>query len=280
MIGLALGLIIGLGGALLLGKLKGRNYELFMAIFGVPVFTYAISVASAQDWFKNTYLCLWTCMHPLQWAGIEVLVSYLIGFTYFYIRSRKALSIDDYIQLAYLSIGVSACSVTLSATLLHPLLLPGLALYIYLLWPREGIPLRFLCVEKVGTLGGAECYTDGGGKMAFKSGNLLFVGGLTVKEFPAWKELAECLLRIPDRGKSEVMLLLAVGFLPSLVLFTIPEGIPAVLAYGGIVIATQVLLGWFSTWRTRKNLPDCSSVLVKYSEFLRKNKGKLDIVID
>ncbi len=116
--------------------------------------------------------------------------------------------------------------------------------------------------------------------MAFKSGNLLFVGGLVVKEFSAWKELAECLLKIPDRGRQEAMLLLAIGFLPSLALFTIPEGIPAVLAYGGIVIVTQVLLGWFSTWRTRKNLLECSSVLMEYSEFLRKKKGKLDLVID
>ncbi len=127
-------------------------------------------------------------------------MSFLVAVVYSYFRARESLSIDEYVQVSYLALGgiFAGGAVVLSSTLLPALIVPGILAYALLVWPREGGSIKFLKVERVDFLEGAEVYTDEKSMMAFKNGRTLFIGGAVLKEFPRSRELAECTLKAPN----------------------------------------------------------------------------------
>lgn len=266
MIGLVVGTLLGILLALIAGRLRGRGSEIFMSLLGIPVFTYAFSVPFAETWPRNTYICAGTCLTPTQWAGVWVFLSFLVAVVYSYFRARESLSIDEYVQVSYLALGIFAGAVVLSSTLLPALIVPGILAYALLVWPREESSIKFLKVERTDFLEGAEVYTDENSMMAFKNGRTLFIGGAVLKEFPRSRELAECTLKAPNPSPGMKLAILIVGFLPATLLFLVPRGVLAIAAYGIVVLMTFLLLGKVAVSRTNKRLPEeCREVLKEYS---------------
>jgi hypothetical protein len=281
MIGLVVGTLLGILLALIAGRLRERGYEIFAALFGIPLFTYAFSVPFRESWPNTTYICAGTCLTPLQWAGMEVFLSSLVVVAYAYLRARRSLSIDEYIQVSYLALGTFAGAVVLSSTLLPALMVPGILAYALFAWPREGSSIKFLKVERLDFLEGAEVYTDEKSMMTFKDGRMLFIGGAVLKEFSRSEELAECTLKAPNPSSGMKLAILIVGFLPATLLFLVPIGIGAIAVYGIVVVITALLLGKVAVSRANKRLSEeCREVMKEYSDFIRKKKGKLDIVVD
>ncbi|MDK2914294.1 MAG: hypothetical protein PWQ79_1209 [Thermococcaceae archaeon] len=274
MIGLIGGVLLGFVMAFILGRVKGRGYEVAMALFGMPVFTYAISIGLGEGWPKNTYLWAGTCLSPLKWAGIEVFLSFFVALLYFYLRARGSLSIDEYVQVSYLAPGTFAGAVVLSSTLLPALIVPGILAYALIVWPKEGSSIKFLKVERVDLLEGFEVYTDEKSMMVFRDGRKLFIGGATLKRFPRSRELAECTLMLPALCVAKKLAILAIGFLPAVALLFVPRGTLTIAAYGVVVLVTAQLLAKVTVKTTNKTLSkECREVVGEYSDFLRK-KGK------
>ncbi|AMQ19183.1 hypothetical protein [Thermococcus peptonophilus] len=281
MIEFAVGTSLGILLAFIVGRLRGRGSEVITALFGIPVFTYAFSVPFRESWPDNTYICAGTCLSLLQWAGMEVFLSSLVAVAYSYLKARKSLSIDEYIKVSYLALGIFAGAVTLSSTLLPALIVPGILAYTLFTWPRKGSSIKFLKVERAGFLEGVEVYTDEKSIMAFKDGRMLFIGGAVLKEFPRSREFAECILKAPNPSSAMKLAILIVGFLPATLLFIVPRGVLAIAVYGIVILMTTMLLGKVAVSGANKRLPEeCREVLKEYSDFIREKKGKLDIVID
>ncbi|MBP1910871.1 hypothetical protein J2747_000130 [Thermococcus stetteri] len=208
-------------------------------------------------------------------------LSFLVAIVYSYFRARESLSIDEYVQVSYLALGTFAGAVVLSSTLLYALIVPGILVYTLFAWPREGSSIKFLRVERTDFLEGAEVYTDEKSMMVFRDGRMLFIGGAVLKEFPRSRELAECTLMAPTPSSAIKFAILIVGFLPATLLFLVPRGALAIALYGIVVLMTFLLLGKVAVSRANKRLPgECREVIKEYSDFIRKKKGKLDIVVD
>ncbi len=287
MIGLAIGTALGIVSALIYGRFKGRSGELTMAAMGIPVFTYLASMGAYGGWnsigevFFSTPLGDFT---PNELIGLETFLATFVAFLYVWIRSKGSLTIDELAGTS-LSVGYTlAAGAGLAASGgLLPFLL-GLALVAGFGFLSSRDPLRSLkaapCGESVRDVlknRELDCLTDGVSYNVYRSRNTLVVGGKFVKEFPRWREVVECLMRVPYTetwqkilGYGSSILMVAVGFVlsPGLLAIAVLYALAFVMMMGTAVYLVR---------RTKRRITeDCREVMEEYAKFYRKKAKERD----
>ncbi|CAD5244553.1 hypothetical protein [Thermococcus camini] len=289
MIALALGLIVCLGTALVLGKLKGRSYELTMAL-NVPLLTYLIADGLYGDWkgignvFFSTPLGDFT---PSEMIGIQTFLAVLIIVAHLGLRGRNSLTVDEFSSIPPMFWVDFGTGIALASSALPVLALPGLVLYLALALLSEKNPLGWLSAEPChGELGefavelGLKCLTDEESLSIYRLKGHIIVGGKARRDFPRWREVVKCLSELPETGRFRLLPYL-VGLIPLPVGIILGEGFVTAL-----ILVPLMLLLYLGTLiatvrRTRSLLPEsCWEVMDEYVEFVRRNqKGKGGFVI-
>ncbi|ASJ07409.1 hypothetical protein A3L08_08795 [Thermococcus pacificus] len=152
-------------------------------------------------------------------------------------------------------------------------------------------PMRALkavpCGETLRTLvNGREidCLTDNVSYGGYRGRNTLVVGGKFVKEFPRWREVVECLLRVPYSETPQKILGYSSSFLMVAVGFVLPPGLFAIAVLYALAFVMMMGVAAYLVRRTKKHIPeDCKEVMKEYAEFYRKKakeRDKRSIVID
>ncbi len=287
MIGLAIGTALGIVSALIYGRFKGRSGELTMAAMGIPVFTYSTAMGVYGGWnslgkvFFSTPLGDFT---PNELIGLETFLATFVAFLYVWIRSKRSLTIDELTGTS-LSVGytlVAGAGLAASGGLL-PFLL-GLALVAGFGFLSYRNPLRSLkavpCGESVRDVlknRELDCLTDNVSYGVYRSRDTLVVGGKFVNEFPRWREVVECFMRVPytERwqkilGYGSSFLMVGVGFALSPCLFAVV--VLYALAFV-MIMGTAVYL----VRRTERRITEgCRGVMEEYAKFYRKKAKERD----
>ncbi|WP_297516476.1 hypothetical protein [Thermococcus sp.] len=132
MIALALGLIVGLGLAFLLGKVKGRSYELTMALY-TPLFVYIIADGLSMQGRGNIFVSTpLGDFQPGELAGVQTFLALILAIIYTGFRGKRALTVDEFPSVSLLTWILIAFGIGLTASESQVLLILGLALYILL----------------------------------------------------------------------------------------------------------------------------------------------------
>ena len=207
MIGFVIGTVAGILAALIYGKFKGRAGELTMAAVGIPLFTYISSSAFYDGWRAIPWVFMGTPfgdLTPDEVIGLETSLALSATLAYVWLRSEKALTIDEMVGNSLVVGYTLAAGAGLAASggLLSFLLSLGLFAgftYLSIRNPRRslkaapcGEDLRALTKNRE-----LDCLTDDVSYNVYRSGNTLLVGGKAVKEFPRWREVAECMADFP-----------------------------------------------------------------------------------
>jgi len=294
-IGLLIGTVVWILAALIYGRFKGKTGELTMAAMGIPVFTYLASVGVYGEWnsiggfvFFSTPLGDFA---PNQLIGLETFLATFVAFTYVWFRSKGPLTIDE---LAGTSLSVDYTLVAGAGLAASGGLLPfllSLALVAGFGFLSHRNPLRALkaapCGESMKDVLKSrelDCLTDDVSYNVYRSGNTLVVGGKFVKEFPRWREVADCMADFPGSGRGNkvfgygtLFLLIAIGFVLPIRVFT-------VLTLYSLAFVFMFINAVYMVKRTKVILrEDCQEVMEEYVEFYRKKtkeRNKRAVVID
>ncbi len=287
MIGLAIGTALGIVSALIYGRFKGRSGELTMAAMGIPVFTYLASMGVYGGWnsigevFFSTPLGDFT---PNELIGLETFLATFVAFLYVWIRSKESLTIDELAGTS-LSVGyalVAGVGLAASGGLL-PFLL-GLILVAGFGFLSYRNPLRSLkavpCGEALRALTKdreLDCLTDNVSYGVYRSRNTLVVGGKFVKEFPRWKEVVGCLLRVPYTERWQKILGYGSSFLMVAVGFVLSPGLLAIAVLYALAFVMMMGTAVYLVRRTKRRIPeDCRDVMEEYAKFYRKKAKERD----
>ena len=283
MIALALGLIVGVGTALMLGKLKDRAHEITLALY-TPVFTYLIA-----DGFYGGQRILEEQLGG-RMIGLQTFLALLATIAYAQFRGRKSLTIDEYLSTSALFWVMLGTGIALSSSALPALVLPGLMLYAIIVLLSERDPLGWLkagpCSGEPGELAkslGFECLADRESLSVYRIKRHLVLGGRVLSDFPRWRELVKCLAELPEAGKTLRAFGYALNLLPIPVGIAMGEGMFTALVLTGLVLPLYFVGPIIAVKRTRANIQEgCRGGYGRIQEFFRKNRkrGKLDVVID
>lgn len=274
MIELALGTVIGIASALLLGKWKGKVVELQSALLLIPSTTYALADIWMVELEKKGYTISIEGFSPGFLFGVELFAAFLIAIAYVDVRSRKGLTVDEFIQSDIVLLPTQAFALALPVQFSPFLLIPGLLVILLELVLSFKNPLKSLKARPcVGLNWDGECLTDEESRMVGQVGEVILVGGFTRKNFPKLGELLECLKNPKREQKGRRALTRIIGLLP-LAAALAPEGITTI-ALGGILVFLSSILSAMALTIRR---PGCGEVEREFIEFLRKNKrDKLEI---
>ncbi len=207
MIGFVIGTVAGILAALIYGKFKGRAGELTMAAMGIPLFTYISSSAFYDGWMAISRVFVGTPfgdLTPDEVIGLETSLAFALALAYVWLRSEKALTIDEMVGNSLVISYTLAAGAGLAASGgLLPFLL-SLGLFAGFTYLSIRNPLRSLKAAPCGEFmkdvlknRELDCLTDDVSYNVYRSGNTLLIGGKAVKEFPRWREVAECMADFP-----------------------------------------------------------------------------------
>ncbi|NJE55488.1 hypothetical protein [Thermococcus sp. 21S9] len=281
MIALTLGLIVGLGTALVLGKLKDRKSELAVS-FLLPLLTYEMANGIYGGFGDYVYFST-----PLgdfttsEFIGLQTFLAWLIMLVYVRIRGRGAFEIDEFPSLFAFFWAITAFGLGLSASAWPALALPGLIIYALLAWRGWKNPFWILnarpCsgeLEELSRKLGLGCLTDEKSYGVYNFEGTLLVGG-RLREFPRWKKLIECVAKVREPGRNVNL------FLHAIYLSAVPIG---VLLGRGITtmlpLLILLLLSYYTTLKlsvslTRRALRgECRAIAKEYAEFFKEKKRK------
>lgn len=272
--GLLLGVAIGVPVAFLLGKIFGRVGEVLVALVGVPVITYAVALYESGYFAGQTLSVSVGGASPEFFAGFEVFLGLAVALAYVSLRTRKGLRIDDFIQISVTSLPYTSFGIALAAQYWLGFIVVGLLLIGLMVAMSRRNPLRGLdvrpCPPEVG-----DCLTDDDSLMSARVRDTLLVGGKVLKEFPKAKELVECLKHTRKLSRLRRVAIFFVSLLPLLTVL-LPRG-DATIFVGLAVAYASVLIG--AALATKRHPSPCSKLAEEYREFIRKRKGKLDVVV-
>ncbi|NJE41824.1 hypothetical protein [Thermococcus sp. GR6] len=290
MIALVLGIIVGIGLALILGRLKGRAHELTMVML-TPVFTYIVAQWFYGGWEGNVFISTpLGDFKPSELIGLETFLTLFITLLYVNFRGKRALTIDELPGTSALVWAMTGLGIGLSASGWGLLLVPGVALYLFMIWlahrdPFVGLKAR-PCGSELGEVASAlgyNCLTDENSLSVYKLGNCLLVGGGLVEKFPRWKEVVECMGKVPDLGMGLKLAIHGIYLLPALVGVLMGDGPFTTMGLIALTLFVFFLNLTVTVTLTKgKVREECREVLEEYAEFFRKNKkkGRLDVIID
>lgn len=288
MIALVMGVVIGLGLALLLGRLKDRKSEAAVALL-MPLLTYQIAEGFHGGWSGNVFISTpFGDYPPEELVGLETFLSLLVALVYVHLRARKAFEIDEFISFSMFSWAMIGLGIGLSASAWPLMALLGAVLYGLLLWSSKRNPFAGLkaipCTEEFEELvrkHGFKCLTDENSLGVYRvEGHLLIGGGL--KNFPRWQEVVECVAKNPKCGNPLKVGIAFLYFLPIPVGIALGDGVVTALVLLLLAVLAYLLAAFLSVKAFQRALPkDCGEVMSEYKEFFRRNKKrkKTDIVI-
>lgn len=274
MIGLAFGTVIGIASALVLGKWKGKAVELQSALLIIPAATYAMAEVWAVELEEKGYTISVEGFSPSFLFGLELFAAFLIATAYVGLRSRKGLTIDEFIQSSLVLLPTQTFALALAVQFSPLLLIPGLLVILLELVLSLKNPLKNLKARPCEGLNWeGECLTDEESRMVGRVGEVILLGGFTRKNFPRLGELLECLKNSKQAGKGRRALATLIRLLP-LAAALAPMGVLTITLGGILVILSSILSAMALTIRR----PECGEVEREFREFLRKNKrDKLEI---
>ncbi|AFL95941.1 hypothetical protein CL1_1745 [Thermococcus cleftensis] len=271
MIALAMGVIVGIPVAFILGKLLGKASEALIAITGVPLITYALALQELGP-FAGPNVSIEGS--PEFTAGTETFLGLIIALTYVELRTRKGLRIDDFIQISFISLPYISLGVALASQFWRGFLAVGIALIGIVVALSMKNPLRGLnvkpCPQEIG-----DCLTDEDSLMGAVIGGAVIVGGRTLREFPRARELVECMKRAGKPSSLRKATGLLVSLLPLLAVLLPPGDITVIAGLATAYIST--LIG--AALVTKGQPAPCPGVAREYREFLRKRKRKIDVAV-
>lgn len=161
------------------------------------------------------------------------------------------------------------------------LIVLGILVYVFFVWLREESFIKFFKVERMDFFEGVEVYIDENSMMVFKNGRMFFIGGVVFKEFFCFREFVECILKVLNLSLGMKFVILIVGFFLVMFFFFVLRGVFVIVVYGIVVLMIFLLFGKVVVSRMNKRFfEECCEVLKEYLDFIRKKKGKFDIVID
>ncbi|GEM_PF-1881005 len=292
MVGVILGTIFGIIFALLIGKWKGRGEELIAAVLAIPLFTYAISLPVLGISTQDAEVVASTFLGDFSFeslVSIQTFLAVIIAIFYAEIRSKQALSIDEFISISPLIWTLLASEIGLSAGVEKTMLILGAILSLILIRLSERDPFKSLnakpCTgafsELVEALG-IKCFTDEESLMVALTEKALLVGGKTAREFPKLNELVYCLVRskrTPNRIEKTMNYLLL--FSPAVLVALVKPGPMAMFLAVAIAYSIYVIFAFNLVRKSRKNRPNfCEEVFNEYSQFIREKKsGRMRFVL-
>ena len=295
MIGFVIGTALGIISALIYGRFKGKAGELTMAAMGIPLFTYLAAMGFYGGWnsvgdfvFFSTPLGDFT---PNELIGLETFLATSVAFTYVWVRSKDALTVDELTGTS-LSVGytlVAGAGLAASGGLLPFLLSLALVTGFGFLSYRDpwralkAVPCTKILKEVVG---GREidCLTDDVSYGIYRSRGALVIGGKFIEEFPRWKEVVECLMEIPHSDTLQKVLGYGSTFLMTAVGFALrPDLLTVAIMYALAFVLTMGTAAYMVRSTRRYLREDCREVMEEYVEFFRrkvKERDKRAIVVD
>ncbi|WP_048151666.1 hypothetical protein [Palaeococcus ferrophilus] len=126
MIEFALGTVIGIASALALGRWKGKVVELQSALLIIPTVTYSLTNTWAVELEEKGYAISVEVFSPSFFFGLELFAAFLIAIAYVELRSRKGLTIDEFVQSGIVLLPTQAFALALAVQFSPLLLIPGL----------------------------------------------------------------------------------------------------------------------------------------------------------
>lgn len=281
MIALALGLIVGLGTAFILGRLKDRKLGIAVS-FLLPLITYEMANGIYGGFGEYTYFSTpLGDFGPSEFIGLQTFLAWLIMLAYVKLRGREAFEIDEFPSLSAFFWAIAAFGLGLSASAWPALAVPGLAIYALLAWAGsknsfwaiKAVPCSGELRELSGKLG-LGCLTDGTSYGAYKVKGTLLIGG-SIMEFPRWRELVGCIAGVPEPGLKLNLFLHALYLLAAPVGILLGRGITTAL-----ILLIIILLSYYATLKLTVSLTkralgrECESLAGEYIEFFREKKRK------
>ncbi len=287
MIALALGLIVGLGLAFLLGKVKGRSYELTMALY-TPLFVYIIANGLSMQGRGNIFVSTpLGDFQPGELAGVQTFLALILTIIYTGFRGKRALTVDEFPSVSLLTWILIAFGIGLTASESQVLLILGLALYILLGALSRRNPLGWLratpCQGELADIAGSHglsCLTDEDGLTIYRVENTLVVGGRLPREFSRWKDVVECMTGLRTGRTLRVIFYLVPLALPFIGVLMGP-GVLTALVLAVLAVPLYFGLLIISVRETRSAMErECEEAVEEYAKFVRERKrGKREFVI-
>ncbi len=114
-----------------------------------------------------------------------------------------------------------------------------------------------------------DCLTDNVSYGVYR--NTLVVGGKFVKEFPRWKEVVECLLKVPYNETRQKTLVYGLSLLMVTVGFVLSPGLLAVAMLYALAFVLTMGTAVYIVGITKKSIgEECVKVMKEYTEFYRR----------
>ncbi|NJF24473.1 hypothetical protein [Thermococcus sp. Bubb.Bath] len=279
MIGLLIGTGIGLLLAAIYGRLKGMAGEIEMAVL-IPFFTYLLSLQFYGNFdVPGAVAVVSTPIGDFVQSrfsiGLDTALAALVALTYVWIRSKGALSVDEYQGLGLFLWAAFGMDVGLMATAGPVFMGTGfviLAVVLILHARKPGRDLRAVpCGGELRELAEREgfgCLSDKVSYGVYKIGSALVVGGKLPEEFPRWRKVVECMLAVPSSGIWDKALGYGFAFLPGIVGVFMKPGLLASSLIIVLAFALMVIVGSYRVGRTKRSLPEeCREVMDEYAKF-------------
>jgi len=295
MIGFVIGTVVGIPVALIYGRFKGRAGELLMATM-IPFLTYTVCLLFYGNFdAPGTIVAISTPFGSFAqdrfMVGVDTFLATLVSLGYLMARSKGALTIDEFPGVSLFLWMALGMDVGLMATAGWIFLLLGVALLVIEAALSFREPLRGLnavpCDGELKGLSrkyGVKCLTDDGSFGIYKIRDTVVIGGKLVEEFPHWRELAKCMLEMPDASKIERVTGYGIAFLPGIVGVTMRPGLLALISLSTLSFLLVILWGSNSARRTRGSVHEgCREVVEEWKGLYRRKAKEMEgksIVID
>ncbi|AFK23229.1 hypothetical protein [Pyrococcus sp. ST04] len=282
MIPLVLGLIVGFGMGILLGKLSNKKKEISMIML-TPLVVYIISLGFYGGWNSNVFLSTpFGDFKGDELVGVNTFLAVILVVLYLHIRSKNTFSVDEFPSFSNFRYPLIAGQLGLAITGWKILAIPSIVIYLGVTWLWERDLFMILnakpCSDDVKSFVekfGYRCLMDSESIGVYKFKDYILVGGRLLKACSRWRDIVRCISDIPTPGKGVNVLLNLLYLLPLFVGFLLSAGDVSALIIITLVLGVYLLsLGILVRISRRKIGNDCRDILGEYRKFLKESKKK------
>jgi len=281
MIALALGVIVGLGLAFLLGKVKGRKSEVATTL-AVPLMVYEVAEGVYGGWSGNVFIATpLGDSTPKELIGLETFLALLVVLVCVHLRAGETFEIDEFIGFSMFFWAMVGFGIGLSASGWSLVAIPGLILWGILMWASRRNPLVGLratpCTDGLSELvseSGLKCLTDEKSLGVYRINGYLLVGG-KIGNFPRWREIVRCVVMTPEQRTVQRAIIGLIYLLPVPAGIILGDGIVTALTLLLLVVLGYLTVAFLSVRAFQRALPeDCKGVMNEYKKFFKESKKR------